>query len=132
MHDGMVSASCKRPAKRCRRSTSRHLNPLAEGFGRQAASGFKNVLIPELNTGQLRMLIRSRYLVDARGLNKVQGQPFLVEEIEQGAQLMLDGQWGDRESLVPVDHGVRPEQSRTSNNGWPPRPSLKGCAARAT
>ncbi|HNO91876.1 MAG TPA: 2-oxoglutarate ferredoxin oxidoreductase subunit alpha, partial [bacterium] len=43
---------------------------------------FKHVLIPEINLGQLRMLIRAEYLVDAIGLNKVTGQPFSVREIE--------------------------------------------------
>ncbi|MDE0684249.1 MAG: hypothetical protein OXI63_15130, partial [Candidatus Poribacteria bacterium] len=42
---------------------------------------FKKILIPELNTGQLRQLIRSTYLIDAIGLNKVQGQPFHVFEL---------------------------------------------------
>ena len=36
------------------------------------------MLIPELNLGQLRMFIRAKYLVDAIGLNKVQGKPFCV------------------------------------------------------
>ena len=43
--------------------------------------GFDNVLIPELNSGQLRLLIKSKYLVDAAGLNKVKGKPFKVSEL---------------------------------------------------
>ena len=43
---------------------------------------YKQVLIPELNGGQLRLLLRATFLVDAVGLNKVQGRPFLVSEIE--------------------------------------------------
>jgi 2-oxoglutarate ferredoxin oxidoreductase subunit alpha len=39
------------------------------------------VLIPELNLGQLRLLIRGQYLVDASGLNKVKGRPFTVAEV---------------------------------------------------
>jgi 2-oxoglutarate ferredoxin oxidoreductase subunit alpha len=39
------------------------------------------VLVPELNLGQLRLLLRARFLIDAVGLNKVAGQPFLVREI---------------------------------------------------
>jgi len=39
------------------------------------------VLIPELNMGQLRMLIRNEFLVDAIGLNKVKGKPFAVSEL---------------------------------------------------
>ncbi len=50
---------------------------------------FKKVLVPELNGGQLRMLLRAAYLVDAVGLNKVQGKPFLVSEIEAKIQEML-------------------------------------------
>jgi 2-oxoglutarate ferredoxin oxidoreductase subunit alpha len=39
------------------------------------------VLVPELNTGQLRFILRSIYLVDAIGFNKVKGKPFLVTEL---------------------------------------------------
>ena len=59
----------------------RYLNPfpndLVDIFNR-----FKRILIPELNTGQLRQLIRGTYLIDAIGFNKVQGQPFHVFELE--------------------------------------------------
>lgn len=44
---------------------------------------FPKVLVPELNTGQLLSLIRSKYLVDAIGHNKVEGLPILAEELEQ-------------------------------------------------
>jgi 2-oxoglutarate ferredoxin oxidoreductase subunit alpha len=66
----------------------RHLNPFPHNLG-EVLSRFEKVLIPELNTGQLRMLIRSRYLVDARGLNKVTGRPFLTREIEEEIGVML-------------------------------------------
>ena len=42
---------------------------------------YDNVLIPELNTGQLRLLIKDRFLIDAIGLNKIKGKPFHVSEI---------------------------------------------------
>ena len=58
----------------------RHLNPFPNDLG-DILSRFKKVLIPELNSGQLRQLIRSTYLIDAIGLNKVQGQPFHVFEL---------------------------------------------------
>ncbi len=83
----------------------RYLNPLPQNLG-ELMSRFKKVLIPELNTGQLRMLVRAKYLVDAKGLNKIQGKPFLIEEIEQAIELMLDGSWGSRESLTPRAHQV--------------------------
>ena len=83
----------------------RHLNPLPKNLG-ELLGRFKKVLIPELNTGQLRLLIRGTYLVDARGLNKVQGKPFLVKELEQGIELMLSGKWGDRQWISPHQHRV--------------------------
>ena len=42
---------------------------------------YKKVIIPELNMGQLRTLIRSKYLVDALGFNKVKGRPFTIAEL---------------------------------------------------
>ena len=58
----------------------RFLNPLPSNMG-DIIARYDKVLIPELNAGQLRMLIRSRFLVDAIGLNKIKGQPFMVSEI---------------------------------------------------
>ena len=57
-----------------------HFNPFPKNLG-EVLLKFRNVLIPEMNCGQLLMLIRSRFLVNARGLNKVQGKPFTVNEI---------------------------------------------------
>ena len=85
----------------------RYLNPLPTNT-RAVLGGFKKVLVPELNTGQMRLLLRGRFLVDARGLNKIQGKPFLVEEVEQAIILMLEDRWGDRESLVAREHLVDP------------------------
>jgi len=48
--------------------------------------------VPELNLGQLSLLIRARYLVDAVGLNKVQGKPFRVSEITRAIEELLRGQ----------------------------------------
>lgn len=58
----------------------RHLNPLPADL-EEIMRRFKNVLIPELNMGQLRFVIRATYLLDAVGLNKVKGKPFAVAEI---------------------------------------------------
>jgi len=83
----------------------RHLNPLPKNVG-EVLKRFKRVLVPELNTGQLRLLLRAKFLVDARGLNKVAGKPFLVEEIEQAIDLMLADKYSSRESLTPYNHAV--------------------------
>lgn len=66
----------------------RYLNPFPRNLG-EIISRFKKVLIPELNTGQLRLLIRAEYLVDAQGLNKVKGKPFLVSEISEAIEQHL-------------------------------------------
>ncbi len=58
----------------------RYLNPFPPNFG-EILKRYKKVLIPELNLGQLRTLLRAKFLVDAVGLNKVQGHPFPVREI---------------------------------------------------
>lgn len=60
----------------------RYLNPFPPNLG-EVLAGFRKVLIPELNLGQLLLLIRGRYLVDAVGLHKVAGRPFRVAEIQE-------------------------------------------------
>jgi 2-oxoglutarate ferredoxin oxidoreductase subunit alpha len=66
----------------------RYLNPMPRNTG-EVIKRFRKVLVPELNCGQLRMLIRSEFLVDAVGLNKIQGKPFLVSEVESKIEEML-------------------------------------------
>ena len=58
----------------------RWLNPFPSNLG-EILKSYKKVLIPELNRGQLRALIRSEFLVDAIGYNKVKGKPFTVTEL---------------------------------------------------
>ena len=58
----------------------KYLNPFPANLG-ALLTQFPRVLIPEMNTGQLALLLRAKYLVPATGLNKVQGKPFRVEEV---------------------------------------------------
>jgi len=58
----------------------RHLNPLPKDLG-DIISKFKKVIVPELNLGQLSLILRAKYLVDAVPLTKVQGKPFKVSEL---------------------------------------------------
>jgi 2-oxoglutarate ferredoxin oxidoreductase subunit alpha len=60
----------------------RYLNPLPTNLG-DVIRSYDKLLIPELNTGQLLKLIRSEFLIDAVGLNKVAGEPFKVSEITE-------------------------------------------------
>jgi len=57
-----------------------HLNPFPANLG-DVMSRYDKVLCPEMNTGQLKLLLRARYLVDVQGLNKIEGQPFRVREV---------------------------------------------------
>jgi 2-oxoglutarate ferredoxin oxidoreductase subunit alpha len=66
----------------------RYLNPFPANLG-DLLSHFEKVLIPELNLGQLRMLIRARYLVDAVGLNRVTGRPLKIGEIEEKIRALV-------------------------------------------
>jgi len=68
----------------------RYIHPMPARLG-ELCKNFKHVLIPEMNLGQLRTLIRARFLVDAKGLNKVKGQPFTIEEIVDGVEAVLAG-----------------------------------------
>ncbi|HEX9508689.1 MAG TPA: 2-oxoglutarate ferredoxin oxidoreductase subunit alpha, partial [Myxococcales bacterium] len=58
----------------------RHLNPLPTDLG-PIVKSFKKVLVPELNLGQLSKILRDAYLVDAKGINKIQGKPFKISEL---------------------------------------------------
>ncbi len=60
----------------------RYLNPLPSNLG-EVLKRYRKVLVPELNMGQLLWVLRAKYLVDAIGLNKIQGRPFKQAELEQ-------------------------------------------------
>jgi 2-oxoglutarate/2-oxoacid ferredoxin oxidoreductase subunit alpha len=67
----------------------RHLNPFPANLG-EVLGDYDKILIPEMNLGQLRMLVRARYLVDAVGYNKVRGLPFKAEELADAIIGLLD------------------------------------------
>ena len=66
----------------------RHLNPFPSNLG-DILKRYKKVLVPELNMGQLLWVLRAKFLVDAVGLNKIQGRPFKQNELEQKIEEML-------------------------------------------
>lgn len=68
----------------------RYLNPMPKNTG-EVIKRYKKVLVPELNHGQLLLLIRGYFAIDAIGLNKIQGRPFLVSEIEHKIEELLAG-----------------------------------------
>ncbi|HEY2119303.1 MAG TPA: 2-oxoacid:acceptor oxidoreductase subunit alpha [Candidatus Acidoferrum sp.] len=66
----------------------RFLNPFPENLG-EVLKRYKKVLVPELNMGQLSWMLRAKYLVDAIGLNKIQGRPFKQNELDQKIEEVL-------------------------------------------
>ena len=66
----------------------RHLNPFPTNTEKVLRS-YRKVLIPEVNLGQLSMLIRAQFLIDAEGYNRVRGKPFTIAEIVAQAERIL-------------------------------------------
>ncbi len=69
----------------------RHLNPFASNL-EEVLRSFDQVLVPELNQGQLSRLLRAEFLVPAESMSKVEGQPFQVAEIRARIEQMLGGE----------------------------------------
>jgi len=68
----------------------RYLNPLPSDLG-QVLSRYKHVLVAENNRGHLRMLLRSKYLIDARGINRMTGRPMRIRDVKRGIEKVLGG-----------------------------------------
>jgi 2-oxoglutarate ferredoxin oxidoreductase subunit alpha len=66
-----------------------HLNPFPRNTG-DVVRRYRTVLVPEMNSGQLAMLIRARFLVDVRSYCKVKGIPFFAEELEAEMLRVMD------------------------------------------
>jgi 2-oxoglutarate ferredoxin oxidoreductase subunit alpha len=66
----------------------RHLNPFPANTG-DVLRSYRRVLIPEVNLGQLLLLVRARYLIDAIGYDRVRGKPFRIAEIVNEAERIL-------------------------------------------
>jgi 2-oxoglutarate ferredoxin oxidoreductase subunit alpha len=67
----------------------RYLNPLPRNLG-EVMSRYRRVLVPEMNMGQLVLVLRAKYLVDAEGFNKIQGRPFKQAEIEAKIEEVIE------------------------------------------
>jgi 2-oxoglutarate ferredoxin oxidoreductase subunit alpha len=66
-----------------------HLNPFPRNTG-DVLRRYDKILVPEMNLGQLRMLIRAEFLVDAVGFNKVRGRPFRSAELADAISALVD------------------------------------------
>ena len=91
---GPIGAACRRVRNAglsVAQAHLRNLNPLPDNLG-EVLGRYRRVVVPEMNLGQLAMLLRARYLVDARSYTKVAGLPFGAEEL---AGVLTDAVKGD-------------------------------------
>jgi 2-oxoglutarate/2-oxoacid ferredoxin oxidoreductase subunit alpha len=90
---GPIGAACRRVRKagdHVAQLHLRHLNPLPNDLG-DILRSYETVLIPEMNLGQLSLLVRARYLVDAVGYNQVRGLPLKAAELAEAITNLIDG-----------------------------------------
>ena len=67
----------------------KYINPLPLNL-KEMIQSFENIIVPELNSGQLIKIIREQFLKDAKGINKIQGQPFQVLELKHGIKQLMN------------------------------------------
>jgi len=90
---GTIRAAARRVRSSGRKVATAHLrwlNPFPSNT-EAVVKAYRKVLIPEMNAGQLALLIRGRFLVDATSFSKVQGLPIWADELEGAIEGMLDG-----------------------------------------
>jgi 2-oxoglutarate ferredoxin oxidoreductase subunit alpha len=85
----------------------RHIWPLPANLGALLKS-YEHVLVPEMNTGQFKTLLRDQFLIDAKPLTKTSGQPFAIAEIEDAIAKYFDGIPGNEGGEVPVNEDLLP------------------------
>ena len=80
---GPIGAACeitRRTGVSVAQAHLRHINPFPSNLG-EVLRAYDTVLVPEMNLGQLAMLLRAKYLVDIQGINQVRGMPFKSTEL---------------------------------------------------
>ena len=80
----------------------RHIWPMPKNLG-ELLKGFDKVLVPEMNTGQFKTVLRDQFLVDAQPLTKTSGQPFQIAELEREIAKYFDGIDGNEGGDVAVN-----------------------------
>jgi 2-oxoglutarate ferredoxin oxidoreductase subunit alpha len=94
---GEASRRARRKGIKVAHAQLRHLNPLPANVG-DVLRSYPNVVVPEMNLGQLALLLRGKFLVDVQSVTKVEGMAFLAEEVEGIIDSALDGTLRDKES----------------------------------
>lgn len=96
---GPIGEACRRARRRgikVAHAHLRYLNPLPANLG-DLLKRYPNVVLPEMNLGQLALLLRGKYLVDVQSVTKVAGMAYRADEIEAIIDAALDGTLGDIE-----------------------------------
>jgi 2-oxoglutarate ferredoxin oxidoreductase subunit alpha len=96
---GPIGEACRRARRRgikVAHAQLRHLNPFPANLG-EVLRRYPKVVAPEMNMGQLALLLRGKYLVDVQSVTKVAGMAFLVDEVEGIIDAALDGTLGEKE-----------------------------------
>lgn len=96
---GPIGEACRRARRRgvkVAHAQLRHLNPLPANLA-DVLRRYPRVVLPEMNLGQLALLLRGKYLVDVQPVTKVAGMAFRADEVEDIIDAALDGTLADRE-----------------------------------
>ncbi|HEX9832386.1 MAG TPA: 2-oxoacid:acceptor oxidoreductase subunit alpha [Mycobacterium sp.] len=96
---GPIGEACRRARRKgikVAQAHLRNLHPLPANLG-EVLRRYPNVVLPEMNLGQLALLLRGKYLVDVQSVTKVEGMAFLAEEVEGIIDAALDGTLSDKE-----------------------------------
>jgi 2-oxoglutarate/2-oxoacid ferredoxin oxidoreductase subunit alpha len=97
---GPIGEACRRARRKgikVAHAQVRHLNPFPSNLG-DVLKRYPKVVLPEMNLGQLAMLLRGKYLVDVQSVTKVEGMAFLADEVEGIIDAALDGTLADKET----------------------------------
>ena len=97
---GPIGEACRRARRKgikVAHAQVRHLNPFPANLG-DVLKRYQKVVLPEMNLGQLAMLLRAKYLVDVQSVTKVEGMAFLADEVEGIIESALDGTLADKET----------------------------------
>jgi 2-oxoglutarate/2-oxoacid ferredoxin oxidoreductase subunit alpha len=97
---GPIGEACRRARRngiKIAHAHLRHLNPFPANVG-DVLRRYGTVVAPEMNLGQLALLLRGKYLVDVQSVTKVKGMAFLADEVEDIIDAALDGSLAERES----------------------------------
>lgn len=97
---GPIGEACRRARRngvKVAHAHLRYLNPLPANVG-DVLRKYPNVVLPEMNLGQMALLLRGKFLVDVQSVTKVEGMAFLAEEVEGIIESALDGTLRDKET----------------------------------